>query len=206
MSAYEQLDPTRKVVIFDDSIEVRLQHYGGAPSLGELNGLFGRVVLLANDLTIDVGDLLDPQENHIPRLCIQPFGFVHRNELIEKWLAKSSDADEEVLARRAVEITRTMDQVISRGYVPAIPVYVLAILQAFEASITVDTKISTHGYYYELLIRSELLRGASNKETDVLTGFLSFLAYAVFTDEATEISIARSDEIQRDYQKRYDVH
>jgi hypothetical protein len=165
-----------------------------------------RVLLFANDLQIDLADLTNPQDHALQQLRLQPFGYLNRHDLIERWVGADPDEKECQIARRTAEVTRTIDQVLGRGFIPAYPVYILAVLQASEASIPIEASISTHGYYYELLIRAELLKDTSSKDYDVLTGYLAFVAYQVFTEGAA-VSGTGADyqRYHNQYQERYDI-
>src|SRR5205085_3408438 len=106
--------------------------------LAELRSLTDRIILIADDLSVDLQYLAEPGEHKTPQYRIQQFGYLHRNELVEKWLSLTNDEDAVELARKTTEVTRRIDEVVGRrGYIPAYTAYVLSLLQAAESSVPV---------------------------------------------------------------------
>lgn len=205
VSAYEQSEKQRRVLILDDFDRLGLSPEQRDKALLSLESYFGRIILLANEISLTLRDLLTQYSERYPQYRIQGFGYLHRNDLVDKWLAKYPAQDAASLARRTVEVSRTLDEVFGRGGVPPYPVYILAVLQASDASMPVNTNIGTHGYYYELLIRAELVRSMSNRDTDVLLAYLAFIAYKFFTNNLTEIPYDSYREFHAEYQKTYAI-
>src|SRR5690606_32128123 len=59
-------------------------------------------------------------------------------------------------------------------------------------------------YYYEVLIKAELLRDRT-PYTDMLMGFLSFLAFSLFCEDRADLGDLRMFEIAQKYQDQYDL-
>ncbi|MCC6997747.1 MAG: metallophosphoesterase [Deltaproteobacteria bacterium] len=205
VNGFLQLDHERRVIVVDDFHKVA----GSARRCREfLDGLkkeFGRIVLLAHDLEMDLNSLLDPRDEQFPHYRITPFGHAQRNELVERWIARNPESDGVEIARRANQIIRTLDTIVAKGCVPPYPVYILAILQASEASIPVDASVSTHGYYYELFIKAQLLRGSSQKDMDVLTGYLAYMAHSFFSAGSPSSTMRKFRELHQQYVTKYGI-
>lgn len=202
---YWQLDFDRRILIIDDFDRIQTTASLKSQLLNALHARFARILLLADDFAAELFELTDVLPTELVHFRIQPFGHLHRDELVEKWLCINSDTDGATLARKVAETTRTLDQVVGSGFVPAYPVYVLAVLQACDAAMPVDTSISTHGYYFELLIRSELLAGATSKDYDVLTGYLSYVAFRMFGTQKRDLTTLEFSALHSEYVQKYDV-
>lgn len=202
---YSQLDTERRVIVVDDFERLAPTQKLQKDLISNLGAKFGRVILFANDFAFDVSGNASPAAMSLPHYSIQPLGYLRRNELVEKWLSKTPEDDAEKVVRRVAELTRTLNNIVGTGFVPAYPVYVLAVLHAAEASVPIDTGVSTNGYYYELLIRTALLSGSSPKEFDVLTGYLAYIAFRMF--QTGDLRVAKSDfmTFHEDYESRRDI-
>jgi Calcineurin-like phosphoesterase len=201
---YWQMDLSRRVLIVDN-FERIASRTTQASFIDDLKKRFGRIIFVGADFATEMFDLSAAANFETKKYRIQPFGHLHRDNLVEKWLCINPDIDATALARKVVETTRTLNNVVGSGYVPAYPVYVLAILQACEAAIPVDTSISTHGYYFELLIRSALLSDATAKDYDVLTGYLAYIAFRMFSEKIKMFTNAEFRNVHTDYERRYDI-
>ena len=83
--------------------------------------------------------------------------------------------------------------------------YVIAVLQASETSIPIDTRASTYGYFYELFIRNNLARGRNRVEYDITLAYLAHLANQMHTLGKSYITAAEFETIHEDYERRYDI-
>lgn len=212
LEAYRQLDTARRVVIVDDCHKIRVKAKARAAFLRGLSRFAGKILLFAHDLAHEVQEIgrAGVHLEGVPsfeRYHLRPFGHVRRNKLIEKWLLTATSSEENALAfaRQLDRITNTIDTIIGKNFVPAYPVFLLAVLQAAEASTPIDTRASTHGYFYELFIRVHLARGRNNTEFDFIMSYLSHLAWSCFIGKAKELDSAQFSKIHQDYVERFDV-
>jgi hypothetical protein len=209
---FRELDRSRRAVIVDDYEKLAVHPRERRAFVEGLCKFAGRVILFAHELTLTIKDLASPAGltdggDRFVQYRIQPFGHLRRNRLIEKWLllADTKNADSTAFAHALDRVTRTLDTVIGKNFVPAYPVYVLAVLQASEANAPVDLRASTHGYFYELLIRCALARGQDRVEFDVAASYLSFLSYRIFKARSPVVSRRTLGGIHADFQARYDL-
>jgi hypothetical protein len=82
------------------------------------------------------------------------FGHKNREELVKKWLSLGqqesiSDTD---LYRKCDKATARLNIIIKRNIVPAKPIYVLMLLQMFEANTQLKTELTSYGHCYQQLI------------------------------------------------------
>ena len=95
--------------------------------------------------------------------------------------------------------------ITGRNFVPAYPIFVLAVLQAIQVGRPVDASAGTQGYYYELFIKTNLAKMSDAVDYDVKMGYLSFLAYRMFVDGLVEPSTDELERIHREYERAYDL-
>ena len=138
---------------------------------------------------------------------IQPFGYVGRDRLVERWmlLGESVDPTDTSFARQLENTTQTLNTLVGKNYIPSYPVYVLSVLQALDSATPVDITASTHGYFYELFIRTTLARGRSSKDFDVISSYLAFVSYQMQEKEVKIVSDTELKEIHQAFERQYDI-
>jgi predicted MPP superfamily phosphohydrolase len=208
LEQYKQLPRDRRVIVIDD---FHKQHYSQQQTqslLQRLTAWAGRVLILADDLSMATRDLSTPATAaSFKRYHILPFGHVRRNSLVEKWLLldRTPDDDAVEFARQLANVQRTFETLIGRNFVPAYPAYILAVLQATEAATPIDTSASTHGYFYELLIKTRLASAGSRQDFDIVMAYLGFLAYSMYSDRTHVVDALRFSRIHNAYCAKYAV-
>jgi len=205
---FRQLDPERRVLIVDDYHKFSGPKERKRKFLQQLAAFAPRLVLFASDLVLSVEELTDPDAMvALSRMRIQPLGYLRRERLVKKWLELDDgcNLDASLLAHEVDEIGRLLDGVIGKNFVPAYPVYILSVLQAREAALPVDVTASTHGYFYELFIRAALARGGSHVQYDIYSSYLSYVAYRMFLDDASAVSVGRFKRLLVKYSQRHDI-
>ncbi len=206
---YRQLEPTRRVVIIDDFDQLpRSRRFAVLERLGKLAH---RVVVFANDLALDVeqavaSERASPTDVSLDHYRIQPLGHLLRNRLVERWLEiEKPECETNEFAHRLDEITRLLTAIIGRNFVPPYPAYLLSVLQASESATAVDTRASTHGYFYEVFIKTALMRNRTRQQVDVLLSLLAMLAWDLHGRGAESIDEAGYRRVLRGYEETYAI-
>jgi len=211
LDTYRQLDPSERVIILDDYHKLVVRPEAKVQFLSRLQRFAGRIVLLANDLGLGVTDLVARQvrdESESIRIYrIQPLGHAKRIAIAEKWLLLGRDVDRESpeFSHELSTITKRLDTLVGRSYVPAYPLYVLAVLQGHDAGAFSDTQARTHGYFYELFIRLAIARDEHPTDFDVFIGYLSYLAYEMFRERVHAIGRDEFDRIHARHNELYAI-
>jgi hypothetical protein len=213
LEKYKQLGRAQRVLIVDDFHRLNLRHPGARKQfMDTLHGITDRYILIANDQVQQFGELMageglgDPLAE-LPRYEIQEFGRLARDDLIDKWFSLDPDPTQGVpeLSRKVNETYAVLDTIFGKNFVPSYPVFVLSVLQWREAGKPVDISAGTHGYFYELFIRTSLAKMSNAIDCDVKFAYLSFLAYRMFVRQLVEPSVDELQEIHRDYERAYDL-
>ena len=212
LEAYRQTDKRLRAIIVDDYDKLPLTSPQKKAFLQSLSLSAQYLVVLSHDLTSDLEELsnpgaLSPSSEEMVHYRIQPFGYVGRNNLIERWmlLGESTDPTDSTFLRQLQTINDTLNTIVGRNYVPSYPVYVLSVLQALDNATPIDITASTHGYFYELFIRTTLARGRTNKDFDIMASYLAYLAYRMQAEDLKILTTAELQSIHRGYEIQYDI-
>jgi hypothetical protein len=117
-------------------------------------------------------------------------------KLSQSWFA-SDDANDAEYSLRLEDAAKTLTTILGHNYIPAYPIYIISVLKALEDGVLVNASASTHGYFYELLIKSALAVNSDNKDINIRMEFLTHLAYEMFCagkDALLESELAASYE------------
>lgn len=209
--AYQQLDRERRVIIIDDYDRLAITSGKKRKFLEKISRFSGHVILLAHDLAQGIDEITHPS-GHLPfaRFRIQQLAHGLRGQLVDQWFSMHSEADQEDLglAHRIIEVHRALDTIIGKNFVPAYPVYILSILQASETGTQLNLNASTHGYFYELFIKSTLLKNRSQKDYDFVMSYLGFIAFCVFSNGKVgnrDFSTSELRKYHEEYERKYDL-
>jgi hypothetical protein len=191
---------------------MRIRHEDEDAFFQFLEFFAGRVILIANDLAQQVNELTDSRHSadsahDFRHFRYLPFGHVRRSELIERWLLLNPAAseNEELLAQQLLSIERLMNTIIGKNFVPAFPVFLLAILQGHESGAQMDVNASTYGYFYELFVRNSLATGTTKVQFDIKIAYLSFLAYELLPLGDSGFSVDDVKSVHRKYEVTYAI-
>ena len=187
LTAYRQLPASRRAVILDGVHVLRLSRAAKIQMLTKLSQHAEYLILTADDMAQHVEDLVYSKESLASTVDFRPFeltqfGHIQRYTLVEKWLCIGVTAAEG-RARVGLEwplIARTIDTVIGKNFVPAFPVFILAILQTREAARPIDVRASTYGYFYERFVHDALTAGAKDGDPVTKREYLARLAWSMY--------------------------
>lgn len=178
---------TERVLIIDDyqfvDRRVREKH----AILDMAKRFSGRVVIFGHETEIGPTDLTYFALSEGPKVSVMfitPLPFKRTALLIRKWLEISpSFGDDNAVDQRKESDCQKMVNAVIGDYMQPFPPYVLAILQSVEAGKDVDISVSTHGYLYEIFIKSSLAKRSSSTNYNVISAFIATLAIDCFERE-----------------------
>jgi metallophosphoesterase superfamily enzyme len=182
----EEFELDRIIVLIDDFHKIRFtKSQYKINLLSNLNTAFTNVIITGNDLmqfesysSKSGGNVLDD----FSRYQILEFGPKLRYELIKKWNGIGIDQLEpNELIRLNNETENHVESIIGKNFVPSVPLYILTILQAREATTSQKPEFSMHGFYYELLINEALNKAVKNKaEISLYYNYITEYCYFLF--------------------------
>lgn len=188
---YRQLHLSRRVILVDNIDRAKENTATLKAFLSQLRGLAAHIVVFGDEARGTISDLAPPLETS-PGLHrtfhIRPLSTELRERFAQRWfeLTSGAETNEEDQTKRLEEIARTFHNIIGRNYVPAFPIFVISILQAVEERANIDMRASTHGYFYELLIRLALAGDTTTADYGIRLAFLTHVAYEMFQQGTNE--------------------
>lgn len=182
---YRLLKPSQKVLLIDD-FDLSQVTKGYFDGLRALRQHFSKIYLMLDShpgLEVALNEFLN-DESFLDSSIFEmlPSNYHHRLELIEKWLriGNGEQADEEVRLT-AARLSKVVDETLGRNLIPALPVFVLIVLQRAELSQDLNTVVKggSQGFLYESLIHQAL--SAKVRVCSVVTSltYLTSLASAL---------------------------
>lgn len=208
--AVSQLPADRRVVIVDDFH--RSQPTRRKQILDALSVTFGTIVVVGAELLkfqeIALGDAQSNPLFDYKRFELMPFGHVRRARLIERWydMSRQAGVDETTLTRKTRETTAAINLSTSNDVVPSLPLFLLIIIQSYEALSPMDNPASgsrSYGYFHEVLITRALAAPGAPADTDTSYKYLSELAYYMFSARCRRLSEAELRERHAAYCSDY---
>jgi hypothetical protein len=207
---YRQLERTRRVLIIDNFHRVRLKAGEAERLLEGLERFAGRVFLFTNDLAHAFGEILRAgavieERSTYDHYRVMPFGYAKRIELTTQWLTLGGQLEEELLAQKLTEAEDRMEVVLGKNFVPAFPIFLLALLQGLETASQSDVVASTYGYFYEIFIKATLAKGSTNARVNIRYTYLTHLAWHLYKSGKQEITEDEFEEFHANHVKTYDL-
>lgn len=212
VTEFEQLPRERKVFVIDNFHHSLLNEQARGSLLTTLWDLAGKVVLFTGESpgatqllggALSVATLAEYQQAELLE-----FGYQLRHELVRKWQTLGRDETvSPVEVNRQIHLTeRILDDVLGTNFVPAYPLFVLALLQQAEAAVPgMTTHLGSYSHFYEIIIKSNLANTVSKAVGyDTKLTFLSVLAFFLY-ERGTDrlISPQELEQVYRHYRATY---
>jgi hypothetical protein len=153
MSLDQLLASPRRVVLLDNVNNIRLNERFRGNFLKEINKYFEHVIVTCSASFTYLISEIDAFDEY-SSFELLGLGHVKRSELVEKWisLGVEESISEHELYDQCDEIKEKLDAVIRKNIVPAKPIYILMLLQMFEAGSQQNLDLSSYGHCYQQLI------------------------------------------------------
>jgi hypothetical protein len=181
VTAFMQLSCEQKLLLIDDFDDSPIRAANTrAHLLCSLRKRFKHLVVTVSEI-FEVKEMLEGDASSellsLEHYRIQPFGYVLRSQLIEKWFSLGADGtiDEATIISRCDQAERLVNMVMRRTVIPSIPLYLLILLQSIEAGRSGDFKESALGYYYQYLLTEAFCE--SGVKPDKLTEIFHYSAH-----------------------------
>ncbi|MDY4350376.1 NACHT domain-containing protein [Pectobacterium sp. CHL-2024] len=132
-------------------------------------------------------------------------GHAKRAELIEKWISLGSEEsiDEFTLYEKCDELKLKLDTIIRRNIVPPKPIYVLILLQMFEAYSQQNLEMTSYGHCYQQLVYQSFDHAKIPKsEVEKYLNVLTELAWNMHENDGSLLE-SKLDFFFKNYEKIY---
>ena len=208
-----QLNDDKKVIIIDNfhlspaSIEDKIL------ILKHLNSSYDEMFVFADD-SFMFQDILRHDEkgasisDKIIRYNILPFGHKLRNSLIEKWYEIGiENGKDNSYYSKIDKASSILNVLVKNNFVPPYPFYLYTAISAFEATTPANISESTYGYYYTTLLTMCLGKISNlNEEIDLRKNYLTDLAYKLYSQQCSFISILEMEKFHDTYCTEYSIN
>ena len=175
-----------KILILDNFSEIKLNKKHKDMFVSNSKNFFDRSIYIAIDTFRYVVREIH-EIDKFERLEILPFGHLKRSEIIERWISLGvvEQIEDGELYSEVDEFKLRINSLVRENVIPAKPIYVLAIMQIFEACTPQDLKLTSYGHCYQYLVYQALEKAnIKPTETDKYLNVLNELAWAVYKNES----------------------
>jgi|TARA_B110001454_G_scaffold133059_1_gene123887 hypothetical protein len=176
---------TCNVLLIDNFSKIKLNQKHLNKLLESINDKFNKVVCLAHDSFQYIAPELDGFLEY--DFCeILPLGNLKRSEVIEKWvsLGVSEQIDDKELYKEADEIKLRLDSMVRGNVVPAKPIFILTMLQMFEAYTPQNLELTSYGHCYQYLVYQALEKAKIKaSEIDLYLNILTELSWEIYKNK-----------------------
>jgi hypothetical protein len=207
---FRQLSGSKKLLLVDDLDDSPLKAAEAlAWVLSTLKRRFGGLIVTVDEM-FEIREVFEAETatdlGTLEHYQIQPFGYARRSQLIQKWFSIGLDGtvDEGSFIARCDQAERIMDAAMKKAIMPSLPLYLLTLLQSFEAGRAGDFKDTALGYYYQYLITQAFQ--SCNVKPDKFTElfqYVSHLAWAYHLEAKGELSDGDLRDFNREFSKKW---
>lgn len=195
LERFRQLPKEQKILLVDD-LDYMKFHGERRNVVLEFLCIYSAKVIIFMSSTIEIPTLLTAecfkQLEKVPVYEIMPMGNRKRKELIQKWYTLHNEwVDQEEIEKKVDESISQINIFLGNGasFIPAIPVFIINVLQNSDAAQGPNFKGSQYGFLYESLIQkslsttSDAYRKPGAYNIDI--GILSKLAFDILKEKKT---------------------
>lgn len=153
ISVDDYLANENRILLIDNIEKLSLNNKYRSIFLENINKAFDRVIITCHTTFSYVNNEIGALDNY-EAVDLLSFGHKNREELVIKWMSlgqEESISDTE-LYEQCDEAKARLNIIIKRNIVPPKPIYVLMLLQMFEANTQLKTELTSYGHCYQQLI------------------------------------------------------
>lgn len=194
----------KAVVLIDNIDEIGLNKKFKSKFLKEINQLTENTFITCHSsYSFVYGDI--PALDEHERVEMLGLGNKKREELVQKWisLGVEESIEEEELYSKCDELKSRLNIVIKKNIVPPKPIYVLMLLQVFEANAQLNLDLTSYGHCYQQLIYQSFDKANIDKQDfDKYLNVLTELSWIIFKN-GKEINVQDLNVFFTDYSKTF---
>ncbi len=180
---WESFSQSGKAVILIDNVEeIGLNNKYSVKFLKEINSITECTFLTCNRSYSFVYGEIPALDEH-KRVEILGLGNKKREELVQKWicLGVEESIEDYELYSKCDELKTRLNTVIKKNIVPSKPIYILMLLQMFEANAQLNLDLTTYGHCYQQLIYQSFDKASIAKlDFEKYLNILTELAWRMF--------------------------
>lgn len=208
---YMKLDNAKRILLIDNLNNSILNKDGITKIIDKFSTNFSTVII-TNIESNDVKSLLltFDKSSAFKRYRLLNFGYLKRNQLINKWLRLGADPYSINEALLEHEVKLTFDQItnlLGEQLIPSYPIFILTLLQGLNHNLqTFDITQTSYAYCYQTLIIVSLFRANVNNENiNGIINFITELSYELYDTNKKYISKEDLTIFYNKYESKYQV-
>jgi hypothetical protein len=189
-----QISKQQKILVLDDIDGSNLSPEVLSICLKGIFSYFSFVIVTAKDSAAAM-DLLSIDRieaiSHFAQYDIREFGHKKRFELVCKWaeIGGQIDGSSDKWMSTIDKWEKDLTTAVGRQFVPAVPIFLLTLLQSIESGRTADLQNSAFGHYYQFLVTSSLQSiGVEREQWSEVINYCSNLAWFVYSSNTHRFS------------------
>lgn len=204
LSLVDFTNSPERVLLIDNLHDIGLNERYRAVFLESVYSSFDHVIITcSHTFTYSVPEIVALDE--YAKFKLLGMGHVKRAEIVEKWvsLGVEESISEHELFKECDEIKEKLDAVIRKNIVPAKPIYILMLLQMFEAGSQQNLDLSSYGHCYQQLVYQAFDNAKIPKrEFDTYLNVLTELSW-VMHSTGNGVNQAGLDDFFTEYQQTF---
>lgn len=191
---FESFENNKIILLIDDFHKIKTNKGTTVEVLLTINSLYENIIVFSNsnrELKVLTNNEYSESLSTFDFYKIKELGYKLRDEIIGKWISigEQETINDTEKYNRIVDIAKTINTAVGRNFVPTYPIYVLTLLQSFEATTAKSLQGSAYAEFYNYLIIQSLgSTGIKPSDLHLYFSFLSELAYYLFNEFSKEIS------------------
>lgn len=204
ISASERIP--NKILILDNFSEIKLNKKHRNIFISDSKDFFDRCILISLDSFRYVASETHELDK-FKRLEILAMGHLKRSEIVERWisLGVEEQIEDDELYSKVDELKLRLDSLVRGNVIPAKPIYILAIMQIFEAYTPQNLELTSYGHCYQYLVYQAFEKAKIKAaETDKYLNVLTELAWAVYKNQSG-LTEEKLNKFFTDYGKIYSL-
>ena len=204
LSFDDYINSNKAILLLDNVDQIGLNPKYRNILLSEFNKIFIKKIYTSQiSYLLMINDI--PPLLNFTKAEILGLGHKKREKLIQKWVSLGIEEtiQEKDLYERCDDLKERLNTIVKRNIVPSKPIYILMMLQMFEAHKNLNLELSSHGHCYQQLIYQSFENAKINeREYDKYLNVLTELAWRIFVKES-DLNAYELEEFFSYYQKEF---
>lgn len=187
LSLEQFLAMPNRALLIDDLNDIGLNAKYRTHFLASVNSQFSQVVITSHSSFSYVAPEIQELTEYV-KYELLGLGHLKRAEIVEKWISLGIEESisDSALYNQCDELKARLDTIIRKNIVPPKPIYILMLLQMFEAYAQQNLELSSHGHCYQQLIYQAFDHAKIQKnEIDKYLNVLTELAWVLHRNGGT---------------------
>lgn len=172
----------KRVLLLDNLDEIGLNNKYKDVFIGRLNERFDWVIATCHPAFGYIRGEVDQLNDYVAANLLG-FGNLKREQIIKKWISLGVEEtiEDSVLYQKCDDLKNHLNTVIKRNIVPPKPIYVLILMQMFEAYSQQNIELTSYGHCYQQLIYRSFEQAKINgKDYEKFLNVLTEISWSIF--------------------------